>query len=230
MLAGMQLIRRFDGLCGAIGAVCAGLLLACGDSGGGSDSNSNSDSQSGSGTEPTTSSGTEPTGSASMTDSTTGAEGGMSDSLSGTTGAEGGMSDSLSGTVSSGVESDSVSGTTTDTTSMGSGGGESTGTDTSMGSSTGEPVDCASLDNEAECLAAGCMPANGNQFISDNADLCLDAASFLACLDEMACDAVLTYVCKGQVKYQLPSGCIPPGFMPCPAPPDQGMDGWKECQ
>jgi hypothetical protein len=208
----MQLIRRFNGLGGAFGAVCVALLVGCGDSGGGSDSMSASDSQSGTGgSEPTTGTGSEPTGSASMSDSTTGAEGGMSDSLS--------------GTVSSGIESDSASGTTTGTSSMGTGGGESTGS-----SSTGEPVDCASLDNEADCVAAGCLAITGRQFVSDDADLCLDAPSFLACLEPMACDAVIEYACKGQVKYQLPSGCIPPGFMMCPAPPDQGMDGWKDCQ
>ncbi len=202
------------------------LASGCGDSGGSSVSNSGSDSQSGTdATDATDATGaTEPTGgSASMSDGTSG--GGVSDSVSGTTGDEGGVSESLSGTVSSGVESDSNSGgTTTDTTGMVSGGGETTGT------STGEPVDCATFDNEADCAAADCLPILGQQFVTDDADWCIDSPSFLACLEPMVCDAVITTGCKGAVKYQLASGCMPADFKPCQPPPDQGMDGYKDCQ
>jgi hypothetical protein len=206
-------------------AALAVFAPGCGDSGGSSVSNSNSDSQSGTdGTGTDATGATEPTGgSNSMSEGTTG--GSMSDSQSGTTGAEGSMSESLSGTVSSGVESDSNSGgTTTDTTGMLSGGGETTGT------STGEPIDCATFDNEDDCVDAGCMALGGQKFVTDGADWCIDPPSFLACTEPTICDDVITTACKGAVKYQLPSACMPADFKPCTPPPDQGMDGYKECQ
>jgi hypothetical protein len=205
-------------------SLCLGLLGGCGDSGGGSASASNSESQSG--TEPgsTTGGDSEPTGGDSMSASSTGTGGGMSESLSGTTGAEGGMSESLSGTNGSGVESVCGSGTSGETTGMVSGGGETTGT------STGEPpVDCTTFDNEAECTQAGCLAIVGRLFVTDDADLCLDPPSFLACDDPMPCAATETYACKGMAKYQLPSACIPEGYMNCAMPPDQGGDGWDDC-
>lgn len=201
---------------------------ACGDSSGGtaSDSNSASGTSTGGATD-STSSATEPTSSGSMSGTTTGNEGGMSESLSGTTGAEGGMSDSLSGTVSSGVESDSQSGTgTTATTGMMSGGGESTGGETSSG---GEPVDCASFDDEVMCKAAGCMAILGRLFVTDDAALCLDSPSFLACAEVAACAGVITTVCKGQVKYQLPNSCIPDDYVACEPPFDPDMM-YEDCQ
>lgn len=204
------------------------LLVGCGNDDDGSASGSNSNSQSGTGDSEPTDSATEPTGGASNSGSSTGNEGGMSDSLSGTTGAEGGMSDSLSGTVSSGVESDSMSGTS-NTTTMGEGGGESTG---SSGETTGAPIDCTTLDNEADCVAAGCMAIVGSKFFIDDANACLEQPSFLACAEQAACPEVITTVCKGDPnknKYQLPNGCAPPDFEPCTPPPDAGMDGYSEC-
>lgn len=228
----MALIRRIDGLCGAIAALgFLGLAwtTGCGDSGGGSASASNSESQSGTETMPSTGGDTEPTGGASMSASFSESGGGVSESLSGTTGDEGGMSESLSGTNGSGVESESVSGTSGETTGMVSGGGETTGT------STGEPpVDCTSFDNEAECTQAGCLAIVGRLFVTDDADLCLDPPSFLACDEPAPCAATLTYVCKGMARYELPSACVPVGYiqageMNCKQPADQGMDGWKDC-
>jgi len=210
-------------------ALWLGLATGCGDSGGGTASNSNSESQSGSDGSTSTGEATVPTGSDSNSASSTGAEGGISDSLSGTTGAEGGISDSLSGTNSSGVESESNSGTGEQTTGMVSGGGETTGT------STGEPpVDCSSFDNEAECTQAGCLALMGRLFVTDDADLCLDPPSFLACSEPMACAEVLTYVCKGGTRYELASACVPDGYVlagegNCKKPPDQGNDGWDDC-
>lgn len=228
-----------DGICGgsragsraigggaAIAALWLALATGCGDNSDGSASNSNSESQSGS--DASTSSGgvTEPTGSGSNSASSTGAEGGMSESLSGTTGDEGGVSESLSGTNSTGVESESMSGTSDQTTGMISGGGESTGT------STGEPpVDCASFDNEAECTQAGCLALVGRLFVSNDAELCLNPPSFLACTEQMACAEVETYACKGMNKYLLPDACVPDGYttMNCPKPPDANNDGWPDC-
>jgi len=219
----MAWIRRVDGVVGVIVGVWAALLVGCGDSGKGSASDSASESQSGSDASSSTGTATAPTGSDSMSASTTGAEGSMSESLSGTTGAEGSMSESLSGTNSSGVESESASGSTSGTTGMVSGGGETTGT-------TGEPpVDCESIDNEAECVQAGCLAFKGRLFVSDDADLCLDPPSFLGCGDPAPCAAVETYACKGMNKYQLPSACIPAGYDDCAKPPDAGGDGWADC-
>ncbi len=213
-------------------AVAFGVLVlgpACGDNSGGtsSDSNSASGTSTGGATDSTTSA-TEPTSSGSMSGTTTGNEGGMSESLSGTTGAEGGMSDSLSGTVSSGVESDSLSGTgTTATTGMMSGGGETTGGETS--GSSGEPVDCSSFDDEVMCKAAGCMAIVGRLFVTDDADLCLDPPSFLACAEVAACAEVITTVCKGNAMYQLPNSCSPDDYAPCEPPFDPDMI-YEDCQ
>lgn len=225
----MLLIRRVIGFATVVFAV----LPACGDSSGGTVSDSNSASGgSTSGATDATEGATEPTSSGSMSGSTTGEEGGNSDSLSGTTGDEGGNSDSLSGTVSSGVESDSMSGSggTTSGGMTGTSGGESTGqVETSATDSTGEPLVCADLDNEAECMAAGCMPIKGRLFFDDGADLCLEAPSFLACAEQAACAEVITTVCKGAVQYQLPNACVPDGYKTCDAPFDPDMM-FDECQ
>ncbi|MBK9757173.1 MAG: hypothetical protein IPO88_27490 [Nannocystis sp.] len=219
----MALIRRVDGVGGVIAAVWVGLCVGCGDSGGGSASQSASESQSGSDASTGTGTATAPTGSDSMSASTTGAEGSMSESLSGTTAADGSMSESLSGTNGSGVESESVSGSTSGTTGMVSGGGETTGT-------TGEPpVICGDIENEADCVQAGCLAFIGRLFVTNDADLCLDPPSFLGCGDPAPCAAVETYACKGMNKYQLPSACIPVGYMNCAKPPDAGGDGWPDC-
>lgn len=222
----MHIIGRLTRCIAAISLLSTGGLVGCGDSGGGSASDSNSDSQSGTDTAGATESATEPTTSDSQSGGTTGASGGMSESMGGTTGAEGGMSDSMSGSASS-DSADSVSGSGSTASTEGMTGGSET-TD-GPGSSSGEPIDCRSIGNQMECEAAGCMPILGGKFVSDNAGLCLEPPAFLACEVPMACDAVITTVCKGNVKYQLPSGCIPEGFMECPSPPDPGMNGFDEC-
>ncbi len=233
---GFKGLKGLDGFNGFNGfnIMVAGLMTlpACGDSSGGTVSDSNGASQSGTGgaTEPTGGA-TEPTTGDSMSGGTTGAEGGMSDSLGGTTGAEGGMSDSLSGTVSSGVESDSMSGTgTTATTGMMSGGGESSSGEAGGESSSGEPVDCASFVDEVQCEAAGCMAILGRRFVSDEAMFCLDPSSFLVCTEQAVCAEVITTACKGKVKYQVPNACIPGDFMLCDPPADPDMNGFVDCQ
>jgi hypothetical protein len=224
----MLLIRRLMGF--TVAAVGLMTMPGCGDSGGGTASDSDGASQSGTGGATEATGGdTEPTGGGSMSAGTTGAEGGMSDSLGGTTGAEGGMSDSLSGTAGSGAESESMSGSgTTATTGMVSGGGESSGE--TGAESTGEPVDCASFTDEMQCEAAGCLAIVGRQFVSDEAMFCLDPSSFLACTEQALCAEVITTACKGQVKYQVPNACIPDGFVPCTPPADPDMNGYLDCQ
>lgn len=200
--------------------VVVGLMTmpACGDSSGGTVSDSNGASQSG------TDSATEPTG--GDTEPTSGGSKGGS-----TSGDEGGMSDSLSGTVSSGFESESMSGsgssaTATETMGMTSG---SEGAETGE-VNTGDPVDCATFLDEASCEAAGCMAIIGRRFVSDEAMFCLDPPSFLACVEQALCAEVITTACKGQVKYQIPNACIPGDFVPCAPPADPDMDGYLDCQ
>jgi len=148
--------------------------------------------------------------------------GSMSASMSGTTEISGGMSASMSGSEDSGNES---GGGSSSSTGMVSGGGETSAST----STTGEPVDCGSLDDEAECVAADCMAITGRLFFDDQATWCLEPPSFLACTEQAACDAVIMTACKGQTKYQFKDGCLAPGFVACPAPPDAGMDGYADC-
>jgi hypothetical protein len=217
---------RFGGLGAALVVV---LGVGCGDSGGGTESMSASDSKGdGSSTVEPTGGPTEASGSISMS-ATEGNEGGMSESLSGTTNAEGGVSDSMTNSGGSGNESISGSGSTGDETGMISGGGE---TSNSTGSeSTGSPIDCSEILEEEACIQAGCLAVKGNHFVSDNAIWCLEVEPvFLGCMAQMGCDDVLTTVCKGDVKYQLPNNCIPEGFTECNPPPDQGGNGYPPCE
>lgn len=202
------------------------LALGCGDNGGESESATDSASASGtSGTSPTTGP-TEATGSASHS-GTESAEGGVSESISGTTNDEGGVSESLS--QSGGPDTETISGTggTTDETGMISGGGD---TSASTGSSTGDdPIVCTEIDNQQDCLDAGCAAISGQHFGGDEAMACLEATEFLACGDPVPCAEVITTVCDGEEKYQLPNACAPLGWVPCIPPPDQGMNGYPDC-
>ncbi len=214
-----------------VGAVGVAVLLAagCGDNGGGTMSGSNSDSATESATAATEPTGglTEASGSNSMS-ATEGAEGGMSESISGTTAAEGGMSESLSNGGETTPDSISGSGSTGDESGMISGGGETSAS--TGGTSTGEaPIVCADIDNQQDCLDAGCMAINGQHFGGDEANACLEATEFLACSDPIGCDDVISTFCDGNEVYQLPSSCSPPGWEPCNPPPDAGMNGYPDC-
>lgn len=220
-------MRAVVGFCAAL-AVPVSALSGCGGDKGStaSDSDGVSASESGSSTASTGSTGasgpTEASGSVSATEGDD--AGSMSASMSGTTEISGGMSASMSGSEDSGDESGGGS-SSTGSTGMISGGGETSAST----STTGEPVVCADLGNEAECVAADCMAISARPFFDDQATWCLDPPSFLACMDQAACDAVITTACKGQAKYQFNNGCLPPGFAVCPAPPDAGMDGYPDC-
>lgn len=213
-----------------VGAVGVAVLLAvgCGDSGGGTMSGSNSDSatESTAATEPTGGL-TEASGSNSMS-ATEGAEGGISESISGTTGDEGGVSESLSNGGETTPDSISGSGSTGDETGMISGGGETSAS--TGGTSTGDaPIVCVEIDNQQECLEAGCMAINGQHFGGDEANACLEATEFLACSDPMICDDMLTTYCDGNEVFQLPSSCSPEGWQLCDPPPDAGNNGYPDC-
>lgn len=223
----MRLVRAVVGFCAAIVAPGLGLLGCGGDKGStASDSDSASASESGTSTGNTATTGasapTEGSGSVSATEGDD--AGSMSASMSGTTEISGGMSASMSGSEDSGNESGGGS-SSTGSTGMVSGGGE---TSASTGT-TGEAVNCANFNTEAECVAADCMAITGRPFFDDQATWCLDPPSFLACLEQAVCTDDITTACKGQTKYQFKNGCLPPGFMVCPAPPDAGMDGYADC-
>ncbi len=222
----MRLKRAVVGFCAALAVPGLGLLGCGGDKGNtASDSDGASASESASSTGNPGSTGpstpTEASGSVSATEGDD--AGSMSASMSGTTEISGGMSASMSGS-ESGDESTSGGSSSTGSTGMISGGGE-----TSASTSTGEPVSCADFNNEAECMAAECMAITARPFFDDQATWCLDPPSFLACLEQAACDDVITTACKGQTKYQFNNGCLPPGFAVCLAPPDAGMDGYADC-
>lgn len=202
--------------------VAAAIAAGCGDNGGGSASATDSASASGTtGGEPTGGAPTESgSGSMSATDS---AEGGISESLSGSTGAEGGNSESLSQSGGPVTETMGNSGGTEDT-GMISGGG-----DTSASSSTGAPIVCTEIDNQQDCLDAGCAAISGQHFGGDEAMACLEASEYLACGEPTPCAEEITTVCDGEEKYQLPNTCAPEGWVPCMPPPDQGMNGYPDC-
>jgi len=201
-------------------------LLGCGDSGGGSASATDSGSagETSAATEPTTG---VTTGSGGMS-ATESAEGGISESISGTTGNEGGVSESLSQSGGPDTETISGSGSTSESTGMISGGGD---TSASTGGTTGEepPVICTEIDNQQDCLDAGCAAIFGQHFGGDEAMACLDPSEYLACGEPMPCAEQITTVCDGEEKYQLPNACAPDGWVPCIPPPDQGMNGYPDC-
>lgn len=222
----MRLKRAVVGFCAALAGPGLGLLGCGGDKGGtASATDGASESNSSGGTSEPTGTGAPTSSSGSMSASEGDDAGSMSASMSGTTDISGGMSASMSGSEDSGDESGDGSGSTSTSTGMVSGGGE-----TSLGTSTtGEPVNCANFNDEAECVAADCMAIKAQLFFDDGAGWCVNAASFLGCSEPLACDAVILTACKGQTKYQFPNGCLPPGFMACEPPPDAGMDGYPDC-
>jgi hypothetical protein len=154
-------------------------------------------------------------------------EGGMSASMTGTTDESGSMSNSETMGGGSGNQTDSASGTTGQDTEGGTGG--TTEMTTELPGTTGEPVNCGLAMTKEECEALGCMPIDAQQFEFDGAIWCLhDQPSYLGCMDPMACDAVISYICKGQTKYQAPSGCWPNGYQECPPPTDPDL-GFPPC-
>lgn len=210
-----------------VGACLCVALVGCGDNGGGTNSASNSNSESQGSTQATESS-SGGSMSATMTASEA-TEGGASLSGTGTTDQSGSMSDSQTNGGGSVSETDGATGGSTGQDSQGGSGGTSTTTTTTTGT-TGEPVDCSTAASEDECLMLGCMPVKGQGFNFDGAIWCLkDNPSYLGCIENMACAEVITVVCKGQNKYQLPNACTAPGYVPCEAPPDPGMDGYPSC-
>lgn len=202
----------------------ASLVVGCGDNGGSSASNSNSDSMSGGSATETSSTG-EGSMSASMS-ATDPTEGGMSASGTGTTDEGGSMSDSATmGGGGSGNESASGS---TGVDSAGGTGGTSETTTEPM-TTTEVPIDCAAAQTKEECLALDCMPVEGHKFGNDGSKICLEAApSYLGCLPAMLCGQVISYICKGMNVYEVPNSCWPPDYQECEPPTDPNL-GFPTC-
>jgi hypothetical protein len=125
----------------------------------------------------------------------------------------GGQATTSTTTTMSGDEATSsgeVEGTTSTTTTM-------TGVDTSGESGV---VGCEGLD-EAECTAmAGCKAISGQPHGFGGGGMCVkDEFVFLACaVDSGACPPFIPTVCpvgETEPKFDVPSGCIPPGFDNC---------------
>ena len=82
------------------------------------------------------------------------------------------------------------------------------------GQTSEQPGECEAL-GEAECgLQAGCVAKHGAALDFPG---CSPEPAFLGCLPDMACDAVLTTVCRDGTEevYQNTDGCIPAGFTAC---------------
>lgn len=108
------------------------------------------------------------------------------------------------------TSSGEVEGTTSTTTTM-------TGGDTSGESGA---MDCEGL-GEAECMATpGCKAIRGQPHGFGGGGVCVkDEFVFLACaVDSGACPPFIPTVCpvgETEPKFDVPSGCIPPGFEEC---------------
>jgi hypothetical protein len=85
-----------------------------------------------------------------------------------------------------------------------------TGT-TAPGSTT--TSDACEAQAEAACTGE-CMPILGQNYEFEG---CSVGPVFLGCIPLTACDDTLTDVCDvdSGAAFQLPNGCIPPGFLPC---------------
>lgn len=125
----------------------------------------------------------------------------------------GGQATTSTTTTMSGDEATSsgeVEGTTSTTTTM-------TGVDTSGESGA---MDCEGLD-EATCTRTpGCKPISGQPHGLGGGGMCVkDEFVFLACaVDSGACPPFIPTVCpvgETEPKFDVPSGCIPPGFEEC---------------
>jgi hypothetical protein len=86
---------------------------------------------------------------------------------------------------------------------------------------TGPPA-CVDIGDPDACAAAeGCQPVEGARHKQNGPDApCLEPADFIGCIDEQACDDVVTWFCQGNGSYQVDDSCGPAGFAPCEAPAD----------
>jgi hypothetical protein len=108
-----------------------------------------------------------------------------------------------------------------------SGGDDDEGQDaeTSAEESTGSPVDCAPLDEDA-CEAAGgaCMSLVGAELVHENGPFwCIGDEQFAGCVTSSDCGRAETVACEdgGDGTWIFPSTCLPNGWSAC-EPPGNG--------
>lgn len=138
--------------------------------------------------------------------------GGMATSSGGVTGGE---PATMGATETSTTEAAETA--TTEASTMGATDASTTQGPTDLG---GSP-DCSGLEQEVCAATAGCKAILGAPHVSDGGGMCVDDKNqvFLACdVDSGACPPFIPTVCpEGQVEpqFDVPSGCIPPGFENC---------------
>jgi len=83
---------------------------------------------------------------------------------------------------------------------------------------------CEQLPEQGCFAAPNCTALTGAPHMEKDGEICVDFAAqeFLACVEgDLACPPVIATVCpEGQPEmvFDSPSGCIPPGFVPCDMP------------
>mgnify|MGYP000653278655 CR=1 FL=1 len=95
-------------------------------------------------------------------------------------------------------------------------------------SETGLADGCEALDAATCKQDPDCMAQSGLVLEFEG---CTPGQQFLACMDNIGCDDVLVTVCKDGTDevYQLPNGCVPPGFTPCDAAKEPCGGGGLKC-
>jgi hypothetical protein len=129
------------------------------------------------------------------------------------------------GSTNAGSESAAATTTENDTTGTSevggssSTGGSTTAPESTTTESTGETVDCASLE-PAECAdAPECMVLEGSPYVHVmGTEYCFEEKTFAGCIAEMDCDQGETYGCVGNERWSFPTSCLPDGWIVCDPP------------
>lgn len=138
--------------------------------------------------------------------------GGMATSSGGVTGGE---PATMGATETSTTEAAETA--TTDASTMGAAEASTTQGPMDLG---GSP-DCLGLEEEVCAATPGCKAILGAPYVLSGGGMCVDYQNqvFLACdVDSGACPPFIPTVCpEGQLEpqFEVPSGCIPPGFENC---------------
>ena len=119
--------------------------------------------------------------------------------------------------VSGGTESSTTTAVTSVSTT--DDGGGTTSAESTSTESTGQSIDCPSLDAEQCADEMACMVIEGMEWIhiSGN-DYCFDEKAFAGCIADADCDNQETYGCDGNDPWRFSSTCIPDGWAVCDAP------------
>jgi hypothetical protein len=151
-------------------------------------------------------------------------------------GAEGGSSTGDSGgsvdgsTTGTGTSTSGTGGSSTDTSSAGTGGDSSDGSGaadsssdagSSGGSETGASG-CARIDDQIECMMAGCFPVSGAEYLMMMDMWCIGPRTLIECQEVAGqmCMPTITVACDpdGGGAWSFPNTCLPDGWMECDAP------------